>query len=111
MQSIDFADGTTWTRQDLIDEEVTGTTGADTLYGSSGADTFDGKGGGDYENGEGGNDTFVFNSGYGHLEIAEGGSSTASVLQLGTGINPSDVKVTGDGYNLLLTDGVSRRPD
>jgi Ca2+-binding RTX toxin-like protein len=106
VQDVDFADGTVWSRADLIAAEETGTTGADTIYGTSGADTIDGKGGNDVVNGEGGADTFIYNSGYGHLEISDGGSS-GSVLQLGTGIDPSDVGITSDGYHIYLTDGVS----
>ena len=109
MQTVDFADGTTWTRTDLINAELTGTTGSDSIYGTSGADMIDGKGGNDYEDGEGGNDTFVFNSGYGHLEISQSGS-TGSVLQFGAGIDPSDIGITSDGYHTYLTDGVNRRP-
>ncbi|MFM0666017.1 calcium-binding protein, partial [Paraburkholderia sediminicola] len=83
----------------------------DSLYGTSGANLFDGKGGGDYEYGDGGNDTFVFNAGYGHLEISETdySSTVNNVLQLGAGITAASVtvKATSSGNSLVLTDGVS----
>jgi len=114
LQSVQFADGTMWTKAQLIALETTGTAAADKLYGSSGAGTFDGKGAPagsqDYEQGQGGADTFIFKSGYGHLEISEsagyGRSSTATLLL--SNINAAQVAVTSDSVgNLLLTDGVS----
>ena len=106
--SVQLADGTTLTRSQLIQMEMAGTTGNDTIYGTSGADLIDGTGGDDSVNGEGGNDTFVFNAGYGKLTINETYSSGQQpVLQLGAGITASALKVTADGANLMLTDGVS----
>jgi hypothetical protein len=111
-QSVRFADGTTWSRAQLLVLEATGTAGADTIYGSTGAETFDGKGAPagsqDFESGDGGADTFIFNAGYGHLEIYENGSSADhSVLALGSGIAAAQVAITGDGTNLFLADGVA----
>jgi Ca2+-binding RTX toxin-like protein len=106
-----FADGTTLSGLSVIQQlsAITGSTGADYLYGTPGADYFDGKGGNDYEDGDGGNDTFVFNAGYGQLEISVDNRSAQdqSVLQLGAGITVSALHVTTDGGNLYLTDGVS----
>ncbi|MFM0666001.1 calcium-binding protein, partial [Paraburkholderia sediminicola] len=110
VQTVQFADGTTWTQQQLIQMETTGTTGADSLYGTSGANLFDGKGGNDLEVGDGGNDTFVFNAGYGHLEINDSYSGSAQpVLQFGTGITAASVtaKATSNGTGLVLTDSVA----
>ncbi|WP_081062565.1 calcium-binding protein [Burkholderia cepacia] len=109
VQEVRFSDGTTWTRQQLIRMATTGTSGADTIWGTSGADLIDGKGGNDEEIGAGGNDTFVFNQGYGQLLIdgALGKPSDVTVLQLGPGIAPTDVKVKAGNGELVLTDGVS----
>ena len=105
---VTFSNGTTLTRAQLIQMEMTGTTGADTLNGTSGADLIDGKGGNDSVIGSGGNDTFVFNSGYGHLQINEVYTSGQTpILQLGAGITSSALKVAKSGNNLVLTDGVS----
>ncbi|MCT7294601.1 hemolysin [Ralstonia sp. CHL-2022] len=109
VQQVDFADGTTWSRQQLLQMETTGTSGADTLYGTSGADVFDGKGGNDIEIGKGGGDTFIFNVGYGSLEINELDTSGSSinVLRLGPGINLASLQVSAGDKGLVLTDGVS----
>jgi len=105
---VQFADGTVWSRQQLIDKETTGTSGNDVLYGTGGADTFDGKGGNDVENGRGGNDTFIFNTGYGQLEInAWDWSGANGVLRFGSGISASTVAVTASssGNDVVLTIG------
>ena len=110
VQSVQFADGTVWSRQQVILEETTGAPWNTTLYGTSGADIFDSKGYATYENGGGGNDTFIYNPGYGALEIDETDfSHTANnVLQLGAGITASQVEVTGDRWgNVYLTDGTA----
>src|SRR5580658_2266579 len=109
VQAVNFADGTVWTRQQLLALEMTGTPGSDILCGTTGPDVLDGKGGNDYAQGNGGNDTFIFNSGYGHLEINETNANPAAdaVLQLGAGIAPSAVSVTSDGVNLFLNIGTS----
>jgi len=111
-QSISFADGTSWTHVQTIAQTTIGTVGADSLYGTPGAATFDGKGAPsglqDYEQGKGGADTFIYNQGYGQLEINEtiGYQSGISVIQLGAGITSSQLSVVGDGSgNVVLTDG------
>jgi Ca2+-binding RTX toxin-like protein len=110
VQQVEFADGTVWTGQQLIQMETTGTPGNDTLYGTSGPNLFDGKGGNDLEIGRGGGDTFAFNAGYGQLEIQEYDPSNApdNTLLLGAGISESSISVTS-GYwgDLVLTDGIS----
>jgi Ca2+-binding RTX toxin-like protein len=108
VQQMQFADGTVWTRSQLVDAETTGTSAADKLYGSTGADMFDGKGGNDEAIGGGGNDTFVYNQGYGSLEINEHDITTSNVsdLTLGAGIVSSSVVVTGDSSgNVYIADG------
>ena len=107
---VQFADGTTWDRDQLAAAALASATpGNDVLRGTAGPDLFDGKGGYDLEVGNGGGDTFVFDPGYGQLEINEvdRGAAPGNVLQLGAGIDPSQVAVTGDGADILLTDGVS----
>ncbi|MBV9634483.1 MAG: hypothetical protein JOZ40_07610 [Methylobacteriaceae bacterium] len=108
VQSVQFADGTLWTRQQMIAMEMTGSSGNDVLYGTTGADVIDGKGGNDYEQGNGGNDTFIFNAGYGQLRINEQDWNPAAhnVLQLGAGIAPGSVAASSDGNgNLILNIG------
>ncbi len=109
IEMVEFADSTVWTKSDIIANASTGTTGNDTLYGTGGPETFDGKGGNDFIRGFGGNDTFIFNSGYGHLEIYESDSTSASnVLDLGSGIDPANITARINfGGDLVMTDGVS----
>ncbi len=107
-----FSDGTSLTAAQLVLMATTGTAGADSLYGGAGGEsyspeTFDGKGGGDYEQGGGGSDTFVFNPGYGGLEIYENGSGGA-VLRLGGTLTAANLVARGDGRgDLILTDGIA----
>ena len=114
VQRVQFADGTVWTPGQLFQMAATGTTGADNLYGSPGADTFDGKGAPagsqDYEQGNGGGDTFIYNAGYGQLEINEldVGANLSNVLKLGAGISEAPMSVTTDrAGNMYLSDGVA----
>ena len=114
VQKLAFADGTSWSRAQLAALATTGTSGADLLYGTSGPDVFDGRGAPagtqDYEQGGGGGDTFVFNQGYGKLEISEldFASTPANTLQLGAGITAAQLGVTADSAgNLYLTDGTA----
>ncbi|HKX49484.1 MAG TPA: calcium-binding protein, partial [Candidatus Binatia bacterium] len=114
--SVQFSNGTIWTRQDLINAAnaaiTFGTTGNDNITGNGGPNTFDGKGGSDYINGNDGNDTFIFNSGYGTLEILEDDfwQDSNSKLQLGAGINPGDIRVTNDnsGKITLIMPGTDK---
>ncbi len=111
VEQVQFADGTTWSKADLILLATTGTADADTLYGSNGDDMFDGRGapagGWDYEQGNAGADTFVFNLGYGQLEVRQNNyGSGGNVLELGSGITPEQLMVTADGLGAIcLADG------
>ena len=110
VQQVQFADGSTLSAEQLLAmaHDITGTTGADTLTGTSDADTFDGKGGNDDEIGNGGDDTFVFDQGYGALNILESYSGAdVPVLKLGAGITESSLVVVANGNDLILTDGVA----
>ena len=105
VQDVTFADGTTWDRSEILQlasappassSEVVGTTGSDRLLGSTTGLTFDGKGGVDYAHGLGGGDTFVFDPGYGQLEVDEYDSlpSPTNTLAFGAGVSPSDVQAS-----------------
>ena len=93
VQTVAFADGTTWTAQQLIDLADTASTGNTVLYGLQP------------------NGTFTYNAGTGQVEIDQDAGwavNTAATLVLGSGIAPGDVAVSADtqGY-LFLTDGIS----
>ena len=115
VQQVTFADGTAWTGQQLAALAMTSTAGADSLYGTKGADTFDGlgapAGSQDYEQGNGGADTFVFDPGYGQLEVNEDAgdqATSAATLQLGAGITAADLAVSSDASgDVLLSDGTA----
>jgi Ca2+-binding RTX toxin-like protein len=115
-----FSDGSQLTRAEVVDrlEHVSGTTGRDTINGSSLSEFIDGKGGSDSILGAGGSDTFVFNPGYGSMEINElYYLGDAPILQIGGGITASNLQASvtlpsrPNNYNsagdLVLTDGVS----
>ncbi|CAH2895882.1 MAG: Alkaline phosphatase (EC [uncultured Paraburkholderia sp.] len=110
VQAVRFVDNTVWTQQQLLRMATTGTAGNDMIYGTSNAEVFDGNGGNDYVQGGGGGDTFVFNAGYGKLEISEfdSGKTPHNVLQLGGGISASSVAVKGSAnFSIVLTDGIA----
>ena len=104
VEAVRFADGTSWSGQQVIALSTVGTTGNDNLYGTGQPTVFDGKGGSDYEQGGGNGDTFVFDQGYGQLKVRDNGPGT-NVLQLGAGIAASDIQVTSDGTSVYLTIG------
>jgi hypothetical protein len=109
--SVQFADGSSLSAQQLFALSDIGTAANTQLYGTSGADLFDSKGFATYEQGAGGADTFVYNSGYGNLEIFEdagAGNVSNAVVQFGAGITASDIQASIDfGGDLTLTDGVT----
>ena len=111
VRQVQFADGTVWSTQDLLAKATTGTSGNDHLWGTGGANTFDGHGGVDVVHGNGGTDTFIFNVGYGQLEIDEldFNTSNVSTLVLGADIATSDVNVSRseNGNDIILTIGTN----
>ncbi|CCH07014.1 calcium-binding protein [Achromobacter xylosoxidans] len=106
---VEFADGSTWTRQQLLQMSLTGSGAMDNIYGTTGADFIDGKGGTDYLKGRGGNDIFYYASGYGHVIIDEEdfARDAQNVLRFGAGISLTDLRfsVTSDG-DVTITHGV-----
>lgn len=110
IDKIQFSDGTVWSLAELNVMADTGTKAADTLYGTSGSESLDGKGGTDLLGGNGGSDTFVYDSGYGSLEINNAyAGGDAPVLAFGAGISAADLSGYSlrNGDDLVLTDGVS----
>lgn len=113
VQEVQFADGTTWTRVQLLAQLTVGTSGADTLSGSADGQIFDGRralaGTEDYESSHSSGNTFIYKDGYGQLEIDETNFSSTpdNALQFGDGIVASDISVASDGTNLYLTDGTA----
>ncbi|WP_293875024.1 calcium-binding protein [Sphingomonas sp. UBA978] len=127
VETVAFADGTTWNFATLMAKSMTGTSGNDALYGDDNSQTLDGgagndriiaRGGNDVIigglgndnlSGDGGDDTYVFAWGDGADYISEwsrtssyGGNDT---LRFEAGINPADVIVTqaNNGRDFILT--------
>ena len=108
--TVNFADGTVWTRQQLLDLATTGTAANTLMHGTAAANVFDSKGLARYAQGRGGADTFIYKTGYGQLEIDAdaNAATTTAVLQMDAGISASQVSITKDSSgNLYLADGVS----
>jgi hypothetical protein len=108
---IAFADGTSITQAQLAQEATTGSPTNTSLYGTDQAEVFDSRGYAPYEQGNGGQDTFVYNPGYGQLEINENagfGVLADAVLQVGGNLTSSDFSAAFDSSgNVILTDGVA----
>ena len=115
VQTVEFADGTVWTVQQMV--AMLGTaypynypySGQAVLVGGVGADTLDPSGTAHYVDGNGGGDTIIYNRGYGALQIDEiDQSQTTNTLAFGAGISASDVTVTMSGigrFKLSLGNG------
>ncbi|MGA3681981.1 DUF4214 domain-containing protein [Pseudomonas graminis] len=98
--SFDLATATEW---------VYGTASNDTINDAVGGRVFDGAGGSDLINSTGGNNVFMYNAGYGYLEINNALTPDGyAVLKLGHGINAASLVVTttDSGNSLILSDGV-----
>ncbi|WP_116865551.1 calcium-binding protein [Pseudomonas savastanoi] len=117
VKKVQFSDGSSLAFEDLVEmkdqllelKNSTGTLGNDTLNGSARAQTFDGKGGQDVIHGGGGNDTFIYNAGYGYLEIDNAyAAGEVPILKFGTGITAASLTVTTtpSGNSLIITDGI-----
>jgi VCBS repeat-containing protein len=84
-------------------DRLTGLGGDDTLSGGAGNDTLIGGTGNDLIDGGIGDDSIRFNRGDGQDVILNFGQNTADELRFGPGINMTDVLVTRDGQDLLLS--------
>jgi Ca2+-binding RTX toxin-like protein len=125
VQSLVFSDGTTWSRQDLIDKALNGTSGPDAIYGTPGNDTIDGHAGNDtivagngddYIIGDTGDDdltggsgadTFVFRPGFGHDTIEDFTSSQSDIIEISSSLfvdyNDVMAHATTVGSNVVIT--------
>ncbi len=107
VQKVLFADGTTFSRADLLSLAETASTTQTTLYGDTGVNVLDGKGIAHTLIGKGGNTTFVFDQGYGQLAIDATDVTAPSpdnVLQLGQGLTSANMAVTANANGDLILD-------
>lgn len=106
LEQIAFADGTVWSRQDLLAAPtalpplvptVVGTSAAETLIGTSGADVIFGKEGNDVLRGGSGSDAYIYNLGDGADTIYEAPEGGEDRLVLGDGITASNLVIARGG--------------
>ncbi|MEM5494468.1 calcium-binding protein [Hoeflea sp. AS16] len=105
VELVEFADGTLWDPDYMRDFflSVQSTDGDDTITGFRVEDTLIGGLGNDALNGGSSNDTYVYSRGDGHDTITEDNWSGTADRLLFTDINPSDVSLTSNGSDLLIT--------
>lgn len=115
VQAVTFADGTVWTYAQIVamlglqHPQAYPYSGKAVAVGGIGADVLDPQGVAHVAEGNGGGDTFVYNRGYGALDIIENDRTTSTnTLAFGAGIAPGDVTITMTGidqFKLSLGNG------
>jgi len=122
IETLNFADGTVLTYQQILSMILTGTSGDDTIAGDSGNntligldgndtltgnqgnDTLVGGGGNDTLIGGSGNDTYVFNAGDGQDIVNDTGApADVDKVVFGAGISASDLSFVRSGNDLVIT--------
>ncbi|MGN6776053.1 calcium-binding protein, partial [Rhizobium sp.] len=102
VETIVFADGTTWGNVDLLAKLLTPTNGDDNLIGFVTDDTIVGGHGNDFMNGVAGNDTYVYARGDGNDTIQEDYARGGNDRLVFTDINAGDVMLTHNGTDVTL---------
>ena len=104
IEKIVFADGTTWTIDQIRTMVVhqAGTAGNDTIVGTNVADILTGRGGDDVLNGGARDDTYVYARGDGNDTIVEDMWNGWSDGLRFTDLNPADVKLVRNGNDLTV---------
>jgi Ca2+-binding RTX toxin-like protein len=84
---------------------INGGLGDDNISGGNGNDLINGGAGNDNLNGDYGNDIYIFNKGDGQDTISDYDptSGNTDTIRFGTDINPTDITLTRDLYNLYLS--------
>jgi len=105
LTKVHFADGTVWTQAEInaMRPVYYGSEGNDTIIGSDLHEIFIGGAGDDYLEGGTGNDTYIWSPGDGSDTIYD--RSGTNVLEIGKGIEASEVKISRDGNNVILLMG------
>jgi len=106
IEQATFADGTVWSKADILLKVLQGTPGDDILIGGSGSDVLDGGAGNDRLEGSEGSDTYVWGTGYGNDTIHE----TFDLIlrpeddRLNIkGVDPDDLTIARSGNDIILT--------
>jgi Ca2+-binding RTX toxin-like protein len=104
IEKIVFADGTTWTidqiRTMVVDQA--GTAGNDTIVGTNVSDTLMGRGGDDSLNGGARDDTYVYARGDGNDTIIENEWNGDNDQLMLKDLKPADVKLVRNGNDLMV---------
>lgn len=107
--TVGFANGDTWSRDEILNLANTGSARNTHLYGSGQGSSFDPKGFARTIVSKGGGDTILYNAGYGKLRIDEvdpEGPNEDNVLNLGPGLSAARTAVTKTpGGDILLSFG------
>jgi Ca2+-binding RTX toxin-like protein len=107
VESFQFADGTTWTSDDVLARLLTGTPGDDTLVGTSASNYLDGGAGNDTLIGDGGGDTYVFGRGYDHdtidAYIGDVRNDEPDTVRFNADVAPADLQLARAGNDLVIT--------
>ncbi|MFN6156231.1 MAG: bluetail domain-containing putative surface protein [Dolichospermum sp.] len=87
------------------DNWLVGNGGNDNISGGNGNDIINGGAGDDYLNGGYDDDIYIFNKGDGQDTISDYDYTTGNTdtIRFGTDINPTDITLTRDQYNLYLS--------
>jgi Ca2+-binding RTX toxin-like protein len=101
-----FADGTEWSKDDILLKALQGTPGNDILIGGVGSDLLDGGTGDDRLEGAEGSDTYIWGTGYGNDTIRDVFDLILrpehDVLQI-KGVAPADLRIARTGKHVILT--------
>ncbi len=103
IETLRFADGTTWDRAMIAERALSTTAGDDHVVGGYGEDTHDGGAGNDHFQDLGGYDTYHFGVGDGRDVIED--SSGRLIFKPGIGQN--DIVFSRDGNDLIATIGAT----
>ncbi|MEM0929729.1 MAG: calcium-binding protein, partial [Pseudomonadota bacterium] len=113
VEFFEFADSTVWTKRDVSNFLMGGTTGDDVIVGTFENDEIDGLEGNDILRGGDGADLYHFGIGYGQDRIEEtvtnANLSDSDQIILGDGLVASDLSFTRNGDDLVI--GINGHPD
>ena len=107
LSSVRFADGTTWSVEELesrVDRRILGTDGDDVLNGHLWDDVFVGGKGDDVLRGGYGRDTYLWSPGDGNDVIEEetGWGTNMNRIEFGAGVETKDVHLRRSGNDLVV---------
>ncbi len=103
IEQVMFADDTIWDRSQILAASwIRGTSGNNDLSGSSDADTFDGGAGNDTLRGQGGGDTYLYGVGSGNDTVIDTASYSGTDTIKLIGLSSADVMFTRSGNDLFI---------